>query len=202
MIERNWTLLTLAALAAGVFGNAQAAGTITKIDPSTTNAVLQDGKATVKFTVSGTAEETDNCGLYIEYGDGDNPDTRIINQKEGLFPRTFEHTFTKPGGFSVKANGQRVRTSLGCVGSATTFVTIAASGAAKAAPAGKTAPSAKAGPIAPACPDGWQVVANSYNKNSGEFSCSAKPPVSKMACGPGLTYFEKGSTIGCRKGGK
>ncbi|OGA05365.1 MAG: hypothetical protein A3H35_14505 [Betaproteobacteria bacterium RIFCSPLOWO2_02_FULL_62_17] len=201
----KWKLLALAALIAGCFANAQAAGNITKIEPNTATAVLQDGKATVKFTVSGTAEEGDNCGIYIEYGDGDSPDTRIINQKEGLFPRTFDHTFTKPGGFSVKANGQRVRQTFGCNGSASTFVTITAPAAQKAAAAAKAAEAAqkgaaagKAAPAAPACPDGWQLA--SYNRNSGEFSCSAKAPAAKLACGPGTAYFEKGGTIGCRRG--
>ena len=187
----NGKLLIIAALMAGCFANAQAAGTITKIEPSSAAVVLQDGKATVKFTVSGTAEEGDNCGLWIEYGDGDSPDTRIVNQKEGLFPRTFDHTFTKAGGFSVNAKGQRVKQTFGCVGSASTFVNVTAPAAAKPAAAAKATPAA-------ACPDGWQLA--SQNKNTGEFSCNAKPPAAKLACGPGLAYYEKGSTIGCRRG--
>ena len=189
--------LALVSLAAGGLGSAQAAGVITKIEPSATSAALDAGKAVVKFTVTGTAEDSDNCGLWVDYGDGSNPDTRIVSQKDGLFPRTFEHAFTKPGGYSVKAKGQRVKTTLGCVGDAGTFVTVTAPaatpGAAKSAAAGKAAPAA------PSCPDGWQLVANSSNK-AGEFSCSAKPPAAKMDCGPGLAYFEKGGVIGCRKG--
>jgi hypothetical protein len=201
MTKGHWRAL-FAALTMAAVSNVQAAGTVTRIEPSTASAVLVNGKVTVKFTVSGTADESDNCGLHINYGDGDNPDTRIVSQKEGLFPRTFEHTFSKPGGFSVKAFGQRVRQTFGCVGSADTFVTILAPEAGKGAPAAKSAASAKAAPAAPACPDGWQVTANSFNRNTGEFSCSAKPPAAKMACGPGLAYYEKGSVIGCRKGGK
>lgn len=199
-INSKWLALTLVSLAAGYIGSAQAAGVITKIEPGMTSAALDNGKAVVKFTVTGTADDSDNCGLWVDYGDCSNPDTRIVSQKEGLFPRTFEHAFTKPGGYSVKAKGQRVKTTLGCVGDASTFVTVtapaAAAGAAKTAAAGKAAPAA---PAAPSCPDGWQLVANSSNK-AGEFSCSAKPPAAKMACGPGLAYFEKGSVIGCRKG--
>lgn len=190
--------LTFAALAMGQVAAVQAAGQITGIQASASTAVLQDGKATIRFTVNGNADDSDNCGIYVQYGDGDSPDTRIINQKEGLFPRTFEHTFTKPGGFSVKAVGQRVRQTFGCNGEATTFVTITEPAAQKGGPAGKGA--GKAAAAAPSCPEGWTLAGNTYNKATGEFSCNAKPPAAKMACGPGLVYYEKGSTIGCRRG--
>ncbi|MFM9967046.1 MAG: hypothetical protein ACKVQK_01395 [Burkholderiales bacterium] len=205
MIKTDWKLMTLTAFAVAFFSNAHAAGNVTGIEPSVATAVLQNGKATIKFTVSGTADEGDNCGLYIEYGDGDSPDTRIINQKEGMFPRTFEHNFTKPGTFSVKAIGQRVRQTFGCNGKAATSVTITAAAAAPVVDAkadAKAAAGAKGAPAVPACPDGWQLVANSVNKNTGEFSCGVKPPASKMACGPGLVYFEKGNVLGCRRAGK
>ncbi len=194
--NRKWIALMVVALTSGFVASAQAAGVVTKIEPSATSAALDNGKAVVKFTVTGTAEDNDNCGLWVDYGDGSNPDTRIVNQKEGLFPRTFEHAFTKAGGFSVKAYGQRVKTTLGCVGQSTTFVTVTAPAAASGA--AKTAAAGKAAPAAPSCPDGWQLVANSSTK-AGEFSCSAKAPAAKLACGPGLAYFEKGGVIGCRK---
>ena len=187
----QWMFWAGLSLAVGMAANVQAAGVVTKLEASATNVTLENGKAVVKFTVIGTAEDGDNCGLWVEYGDGTNPDTRVVNKQEGLFPRTFEHEFTKPGGFSVKAKGQRVKTSLGCVGEATSFVTVNAPAAAAKSAAAKTGAAGKAAPPAPTCPDGWQLVANSHNPKTGEFSCSAKPPASKLECGQGLAYYEK-----------
>lgn len=176
-------------------GSLLAAGRVAKIEPSASNVMLEGGKATVKFTVSGEAEESDNCGYWVEYGDGQSPDTRVISQREGLFPRSHERTFTQPGTYAVKARGQRVRTTLGCLGEAAATITVSAPPAAGKA----TAPAAKAAAVAPTCPEGWQLVKGSHNPNTGAFSCSVKLPEKKLACGPGLKYFEKGAVVGCRK---
>lgn len=184
-------VLSLAALS--IATQVHAVGIINKIEASPANPVLEGGKAIVKFTVSGSAEDSDSCGLWVDYGDGSNPDTRIVNKSEGLFPRVFEHTFTKPGGYSVKAKGQRVKQTFGCGGDADTFVTVSPPGGAKGAASPKPAAAA------PACPEGWQLVANSVRQRTGEFSCSPKAPAAKIDCGPGLAYYEKGGTIGCRR---
>ena len=100
----------------------------------------------------------------------------------------FEHTFTKPGGFSVKVKGQRVKQTFGCSGEAGMFINV-------------TAPAAAvAGPAMPTCPDGWQLAAKSYNKSTGAYACQARPPASKLECGKGLAYYEKDGMIGCAKG--
>jgi hypothetical protein len=186
-----WLSVLLCAASLALPGTALAGGNITKIEPNSAQAVLVNGKATVRFTVSGSAEESDSCGLWVNYGDGDSPDTRIVSKSDGLFPRTFEHTFTKPGGFSVKAKGQRVKQTFGCSGEVETFIQVAA-----AAPAAGASSAAAA---VPACPDGWQLAPKSYNKSTGAFACSAKPPAAKLACGAGLAYYEKDGLIGCRK---
>jgi hypothetical protein len=196
MVKKQVIPVTLTLFALGLAAPVWAAGTITKIEASPTNAVLQGGKAVVKFTVSGSAEESDNCGIWIDYGDGSGPDTRTISKSDGFFPRTFEHAFNKTGGFSVKAKGQRVKQTFGCNGEASAFVTVTAAAAGDK----KAAAPAKAVAAAPACPEGWQLVPKSYSAKSGEFACSAKPPASKIDCGPGLVYYDKSGTIGCRKG--
>ena len=190
----KWLPLSVVALA--VAAPAHAVGTITKIEPSTASAVLEGGKVTVKFTVTGTAEASDSCGIVVNYGDGDSPDTRVISKSDGLFPRVFEHTFNKPGGFSVQAKGERVKTTFGCAGGADTFVTVTAPASAPAAGSRRGA----AAQAAAACPDGWQVAANSVNRRTGEFACSPKPPAARMECGPGMAYYDKAGMIGCRKG--
>lgn len=187
----------LSLLLAGCISTTAFSAGIDKITPSSPTATLVGGKATVKFTVSGVSDDADNCGIWVDYGDGDNPDTRVISKAEGLLPRVFEHTFTKPGGFSVQAKGQRVKTIFGCRGDASTMVTILAPGGAKPSQAAAKAVSA---PVAPACPDGWQVQARSVDKKTGAFTCAPTMPAKKIDCGPGLAYYESGSVIGCRRG--
>lgn len=177
---------------------ALAAGTLQKIESLTANVTLEGGKATVKFTVSGEASDSDNCGYWVDYGDGTSPDTRIISQKDGLFPRYHEHTFTKAGGYSVRVKGQRVKTTLGCVGEATAFVTVVdAAPAAKGGAAKGTAAAPAAS--APACPSGWDLVKGSHNAKTGAYICSVKAPEKKLECPVGTRYFSEGARIGCRK---
>lgn len=173
---------------------AMATARIEKIEPASPSVTLEGGKATVRFTISGSSDDKDNCGFWVEYGDGDSPDTRILNRADGLLPRVMEHTFSKPGTFTVKVKGQRVKTTLGCNGEASAVVNIVAPVGAKAAKA------AAAGPMAPICPDGWQLQARSVDKKSGAFTCGPKMPEKKLECGPGLTYYQTATAVGCRKG--
>lgn len=176
--------------------SAIAAAKIEKIEPAAPTATLEGGKATVKFTVTGSADSRDNCGFWIEYGDGDSPDTRILNSAEGLFPRVMEHSFGRPGTYTVKIKGQRVKTTLGCLGEASTVVNVVAPAGAKAA----DAKAAVAAVAAPSCPDGWQVQGRSVDKKSGAFACGPKMPEKKVECGKGLSYYETAAVVGCRKG--
>lgn len=185
-----------ALLAFAVSGAAMANGNLTRIEAGASSATLEGGKATLKFTLSGTADASDNCGFWVDYGDGGSPDTRILSSSDGLFPRVLEHTFTKAGTFKVTAKGQRVKTTFGCSGETSTTVTIAAGGAAAAA--SKGAPAAKAAPAAPSCPEGWKL-ADAANAKTGAYACNAQPPAKKLDCGAGLKYFEKPGQIGCRK---
>ncbi len=177
--------LTTAVLAAG----------IEKIEPSAPTATLVDGKAAIKFTITGVSDDADNCGYWVDYGDGDSPDTRVLSKSEGLLPRVMEHTFTKPGGFSVQVKGQRVKALFGCRGDASTMVTILAPGGKPSAVAVKSA-----APLSSYCPDGWQVQARSVDRKTGAFSCTPVLPTKKIECGPGLAYYESGGSLGCRKG--
>ncbi|MBM3346950.1 MAG: hypothetical protein FJY55_10735 [Betaproteobacteria bacterium] len=181
------------ALATGAMATAK----IEKIEPASPSVTLEGGKATVKFTIGGSSDDKDNCGFWVDYADGDSPDTRVLNRSEGLLPRVMEHTFTKPGTYTVKVKGQRVKTTLGCNGEASGVVNIVVPGGAKAAPAAKAA---TATPLAPNCPDGWQLQAKSVDKKTGAFACASKLPENKLECGPGLTYYQTATALGCRKG--
>lgn len=170
---------------------AWAANTITRIAPGADQVALVDGKATVRFMLSGDVTERGDCGVWVDYGDRDSPDTRVIGRNQGMFPREFVHTFTQPGQFTVTARGERVKQTLGCDGEAVTRVTVvaAAQGRWRAA-------------TAASCPEGWQLREGSYNRESGAFTCAPTYPREQMDCGPGLRYFERDNLIGCRARGR
>lgn len=184
-----------------VAGGAIAAAKIEKIEAPSPTVTMEGGKATVKFTLSGSSDDRDNCGFWVDYGDGQNPDTRILSKSDGLLPRVMEHSFNKSGSFTVKVKGQRVKMALGCNGEASAVINVVAP--AGAAAAAKGAPAAKAVAAAPAaasCPDGWMVQAKSVDKKTGAFACGPKMPEKKMECGAGLAYYESAGAVGCRKG--
>ena len=180
-----------------------AAARIEKVEPSSPSVNLEGGKAVVKFTIGGTADGNDNCGFWVDYGDGGSPDTRILSKSDGLFPRTLEHTFSKAGSFTVQVKGQRVKTTLGCNGEASAVVNVVAPAAASKAgkaEAAKGAAAQQAAVAAPACPEGWQLQEKSVDKRTGAFACAPKMPEKKLECGPGLSYYQSASAVGCRKG--
>lgn len=84
--------------------------------------MLKDGKGTVRFMVSGQSDDGGDCGMHVNYGDGDSPDTRTIGRQGGPFPREFVHTFTRSGQFAVNATGERVKQTFGCSSEASTTV--------------------------------------------------------------------------------
>lgn len=204
MRKKTFILFAAASLGFAVLPAAWGFTKITGIEPGAPSATLDGGRVNVKFTVSGEAEESDTCGIYVSYGDGLAPDTRIVSKKDGMFPRVFEHSFTRPGQYTVTVKGERVKTTFGCSGEASTTVNIVAPAAAAAAAAGKAAQGAKAAKsaavAAPTCPEAWELVSRSVNKSTGAFSCTPKKPAKPINCGPGLAYFAQGGVIGCRKG--
>ena len=181
--------IAIAALAFAVAPATWAANTITAIVPGANRVALVDGKAAVKFMVSGQGNDDGDCGIWINYGDQDSPDTRIIGRRDGMFPREFEHVFSKTGQFTVTAKGERTKQTFGCVGEASTSVTVVA------------ATSGRRRVATVSCPDGWQLKDGSYNRETGAYTCAASYPEQRMDCGPGLRYFERDNLIGCRARG-
>ena len=116
-IMKQSSLITITAFALA-FAPAAWADTITTITPDANRVVLVNGKATVRFMVSGQDKEEVDCGMWIEYGDNGSPDTRIVGRREGFLPREFPHTFAAAGQFTVTAKGQRVKQTFGCSGAA------------------------------------------------------------------------------------
>ncbi|MBI2312867.1 MAG: hypothetical protein HYU77_10235 [Betaproteobacteria bacterium] len=189
-------VLGLAAPAAGL-----AAEGITGI---TTDPVSAKAGQPVKIVVAGDPEQN-NCGMRVEYGDGDGQDVKI-KFDEGVFPRTLTRTYGKPGTYNITAKGKRVTTHFPCPGQAKISLVVegAAGGAMMKSPmAGgamtKSPMAGGAGGMA-ACPAGW-MMKGKMGKD-GSFSCMPQMPAAKIDCGPGLGYFESAGTIGCRKGKK
>lgn len=178
------TAITLA------FAPAAWAATITTITPHADRVVLVDGKATVRFTVSGQTNEDTDCGMWIEYGDKGSPDTRIIGRSTGHLPREFDHSFGTAGQFTVTARGQRVKQTFGCSGDASTVVTVVEERQSRRRAAAES------------CPDGWMLREGSFNRQTGAFTCTPAYPAQQMDCGPGLRYFESDKQIGCRPTGR
>lgn len=166
---------------------AWAANTITHIAPHADRVALVEGKATVRFMVSGQVTESGDCGIWVNYGDQDSPDTRIIGRNEGMFPREFVHTFARAGQFTVTAKGERVKQTFGCGGEASTIVTIV-----------QATQGRRRGATTASCPSGWELREGSFNRETGAFTCVPSYPAEKLQCAPGLRYFERDNLIGCR----
>ena len=172
------------------FAPAVFADTISSITPNADRVQLRNGQVTLRFVVAGQGNEATDCGMYIEYGDNGSPDTRIIGRDDGYLPRSYDHTFSAPGQYTVTAIGQRVKQTFGCSGSASTVVTVLEERKSRRRAA------------ADACPDGWQMTRGSFDRRTGAFTCVAAYPEQQISCGPGLVYFEGENSIGCRTGGR
>jgi len=170
---------------------ARASSNITTITPTASQVMLVDGKAVARFVVSSDGGDGSDCGVWVNYGDGDSPDTRVVGRRDGPFPREFTHTFARAGQYTVTARGERVKQTSGCVGTASTSINIVD-------PQSNRGRSA----AAPACPWGWTLRDASYNRQTGAFTCVPVSPGQQMYCGPGLRYFERDNTIGCHVDGR
>lgn len=126
--------LSLLALFCGAIG----AQTITSLQlekPSIT--VGQSAKATINLE-----GERANCGLRIDWGDGQGDDIKINDPK--LIPFVTQHSYIKPGDYRISVTGQKVTSHLGCVGKNKSAVLKVA---ASALPVIATAPLAPAAPL-------------------------------------------------------
>lgn len=169
------------------------AANITTITPAENQVTLVNGKAVARFVVSSDGSDSSDCGVWVNYGDGDSPDTRVVGRRDGPFPRTFTHTFARAGQFAVTAKGERVKQVAGCGGTASATINVVE-------PQSNRRRSAAA--AAAACPGGWTLREGSYNRQTGAFTCVPASPEQQMDCGPGLRYFERDNTIGCRADGR
>jgi hypothetical protein len=192
----NTSMLLRIAGGAVLAGNLAAAlaADITAVVPSASSVTLDGGKAVVRFNVGGTATAQDHCGYFVEYGDGMAGDSRILEKENGQFSRPHERIFTRPGTYTVRASGKRVKTTFGCNGAASATVTVVAA----AVPSKEQRRAERRAAAAPACPEGWTLNEKTVNRSTGAFTCSPKP-AAQLVCPEGLRYFERDGTIGCKQ---
>jgi hypothetical protein len=196
------TLLLAAALVTA-FGNAYANNKIDSIRIGP--ASIKAGSA-VTITVNGDETQGNNCGLRINYGDGQGLDVKVVDRDQ--FPRTFTKTYANPGNYTVSVEGKRVTTHFPCNGraSATLLVegapAVVAAPPVTAAPAPAPAPAAKpaARAVGAGCAEGYQA---SYVAADGSYQCrplSAAAKATRPACAAGYqaSYAAQDGSFGCR----
>ena len=151
----------------------------------------------VQVTIEG--QDEGNCGLRLEYGNGDVDVTRMSAGKDN-FPRVFSHTYAGPGTFTVTAKGGRDGSTMGCTGEAKATITVAQ--AAPAPPPMATTPPSNM--MAPACPEGFYLNRRSVDRYTGAYTCSARKgavlPQAGISCPPGTAYYTnmQGTMLGCK----
>ena len=163
-------------------------------------AAAQTGQA-VQATVDLQGENA-NCGLQMDWGDGTVQGIKIVEKSQ--MPYVASHTYSKPGDFTVRAEGKQVTSHLKCIGKTKTALIKVAAPAATTTATAPTAAAAKPAAAGPVCPEGWKLDAKSVSKKTQAFSCTAKSgtatPEKKLACPGDLGYFEnsKKGQLGCR----
>ncbi len=184
--------LKIAALACAALFAAGAQAS-TKIDKITvTPATGAKAGEKVKIAVE-LANVEGVCGLYVKTGD--ERKEVITVQPDTPNPIVIEHTYKAGGSYKIRAVGDRVGTTLGCIGRADLSGYKVEAGK----PVDKAA-AAAAGP----CPEDW-TLKGKVAKDGG-FSCvpkkgvkSARKPEKGLECPAGTAYFTKGKTLGCEK---
>jgi hypothetical protein len=147
----------------------------------------------VKVTINAKDATDGICGLDVWWGDGNRDKPRRMGGQHEAFPITVEHTYSKPGTYTIKANGKRAGSYLGCPGEGTTNLTVEAVAAVAATPAA----AAKA-----ACPTDWALKGKAAK--DGSYTCSPKKkgaakPEKAIDCPAGTSYFMSSKALGCEK---
>lgn len=183
---------SLSALFALIAAAAQAQ---TLLDAKVEPARAQPGQS-VKLTANFGNADNPNCGVRVNWGDGQTQYVKINQTKD--VPLVAQHSYAKPGSYTVMVEPKTQGISLKCVGtSQQAALTVVA-------PPPPAAASGVAAAVGPSCPRGWKLDAKSVNKKTGAYTCSAKAgtaaPSPEPQCPGALTYFHnaKRGQLGCR----
>ena len=165
------------------------APTIEKITASPSPAKV--GQA-VTITIDAQNAAEGMCGLDLNWGDGNREKPKKVGGNHKPFPLTFQHTYSKPGTYEIKADGKRAETYLGCMGKVKYMITVDAAAAAKTAGAPATSP----------CPTDWMLKGKAAK--DGSYTCTPKKkgaakPEKAIDCPAGTSYFMSVKALGCEK---
>jgi hypothetical protein len=146
----------------------------------------------VTITIDAQNAAESMCGLDLNWGDGNREKPKKVGGNHKPFPLTFQHTYSKPGTYEIKADGKRAETYLGCMGKVKYMITVEAAAAAATA----------AMPAKPACPVDWALKGKAAK--DGSYTCTPKKkgaakPEKAIDCPAGTSYFMSSKALGCEK---
>ena len=146
----------------------------------------------VQITIEASNADQGICGLSVKWGDGVREKPEKVGGVHKTFPLTFQHTYTKPGTYEIKADGKRAETYLDCMGEAKFMITVE--------PAEKVVTAAN--PTKTTCPANW-ALKGKVTQN-GSYTCTPKKknaakPEKPLDCPEGTSYFMSNKALGCEK---
>lgn len=168
---------------------------------STSKTTITIGEE-VEFTINSSSPPS-YCGIRVNYLGTTEPQTLIrINHQGSTFPYTFKKAFSAPGTIQIVAKGEKVSSALGCVGQASTTITVAAptplasNSSTSANALSELKAKAQAGDL-----DGMYALGNllAHNKENGEalkwFMAAAKRNHAKAMNSVGFMHEEGRGTL-------
>ncbi|MFO1218392.1 MAG: hypothetical protein U1E89_08490 [Burkholderiaceae bacterium] len=179
------------------------AGAQTLLDAKLDPASAQPGSP-VKLTANFANADSPQCGVRVNWGDGQTQDFKINQAKD--VPLVAQHTYAKPGNYTVMVEPKTLGISLKCLGDKqrAQVAVVAPPPPAASAPAAAAAAAAPAAAKGPRCAAPWKLDAKSVNKKTGAYTCTAKAgtaaPSPTPECPGALSYFHnaKRGQSGCR----
>ena len=141
----------------------------------------------VSVTFKGTDSETGICAFSVNWGDGSPQVQTKTGRPHRIFPITYQHTYAKPGTYTISAYGKRSGTYLKCLG--------------KAAYKLKVEDATTAAQRNQKCPSDWRISSKTVD---GTFTClparkGAAKPAKPIACPTGTSYFVNNRALGCER---
>jgi hypothetical protein len=177
--------MKIAAIAFGIGLAATSGLALAQISSVTANPTPAKTGQPVNITVDADGAGASNCGLIVHFDDGSESRQVKIDGQQQKFPVTIPKTYAKPGTYSIRAEGKKITTHLGCTGRVDLKLVVEGAAAAT-------------GP----CPEKWKQAGKTGK--AGDFSCSpgkgAVVPKDPMTCPAGTEYYVDGKAkkIGCR----
>lgn len=176
-----------------------------KIDRISVSAQPATAGVPVRITVDAIDVDETVCAVQMDFGDGVIDEPQKTGGRFKAFPRTWEHTYSFPGRYTLTASGSRAGNVFGCIATARFDLDVepAPPPVMLPPPTYERQPAIVDAPPAE-CPLDW-VRKGRVGKN-GTFTCvpekgvkNPMKPAVALDCPPGTSYFIKGRSLGCEK---